>query len=355
MEISQRARGRTRLCGALWIKLNSCVLRFESNSTLLLDELSRYFAPLLVKSEREHLRVTALQGEPIDLGIPFRDWLDESHQAAGKDSFCEVPGGRVCRKLRTGLQSLVGAKERLVFGDCLSNSNQVVNFIISQYLSYWIHRGFALCHAAGLSSSQGGLGLAGLPGRGKSTLSLALLSRGLLFNSNDRLLLRELGSERLMQGVPKMPRVNPGTLLNNPDLRELLPVKRRRELERLSPRALWEVEEKYDVMLGPVFGPQRIRYEAPLKLFAVLNWDRFSDEPVTLKRVDLRHRPDLLCAIKKSPGVFHTDAEGNPWLAEVKDQPYLDALKSTPVYEISGGVDFKVGAEALLKLLAENT
>ena len=59
-----------------------------------------------------------------------------------------------------------------------------------------------------------GIGIAARAGAGKSTLALHLLSSGLSFVSNDRLLIKAGASGPELAGIPKMPRVNPGTLLN---------------------------------------------------------------------------------------------------------------------------------------------
>ena len=47
-----------------------------------------------------------------------------------------------------------------------------------------------------------------------------------------------------MSGIPKLPRINPGTALNNPSLRSILSPERRAELEGVDAGELWSLEEK---------------------------------------------------------------------------------------------------------------
>src|SRR5207237_28767 len=127
--------------------------------------------------------------------------------------YADTCDGRVVTKTRTGMQFLLSRNELVAIGPCRQNPNQIVNFIISQYLGRRVDEGWALCHAAGVALQDRGMGIAARAGAGKSTLALHLMSSGLSFMSNDRLLIRKFGPRTELAGVPKMPRVNPGTLL----------------------------------------------------------------------------------------------------------------------------------------------
>ena len=161
---------------------------------------------------------------------------------------------------------------------------------------------------------------------------------GTSFVSNDRLLIKD----RCALGIPKQPRINPGTILGNPRLRGMFPPERQAELMAMPKDALWDLEEKYDLIVGEVFGPGRVQHGAPLTEFWVLNWQRDGDDPTELSPVDLADRPDLLDAIMKSPGPFYQYPDGHfePNGANPDPAPYLDTLKGVSVKDVTGRVDF---------------
>lgn len=335
----------------LKLKVGECRIDVRTNSALLNDHLSDYFRLFASDDGPADLVVSALQMPEPDLGLEFVDWPREGGKTGRKDTYCDVEGGRVVRKVRTGMQYLVGPKP-LAFGDCLKNQNQVVNFVASQYMTWVLHRGWALCHAAGVVVGGRGLAVAAFSGGGKSTLALQLMRRGLMFSSNDRLLVRDTPQGGLMSGVPKLPRINPGTALHNPDLRGILPEGRAEKLHALGDD-LWDLEEKYDVDVGRIYGDDRWQLNAPLSAFFILNWTRGASDAVRVTRVDPAERLDLLEAVMKSPGPFYVNKDGSPPPAEVT-QPraatYLEALAQVDVFEVSGGVDFDRATEACLEI-----
>jgi HprK-related kinase B len=338
----------------LWLDVGGVAVHIRSNSLALLENLSTYFADLVIaQAPRAGLRVTALETEPPRFPLEYRDWPREPGKVGKKERYADTPDGRVVFKTRTGMQFLLARDELLAVGPCLKNPNQVINFIISQYLGLRLDEGWALCHAAGVAWNGVGIGIAARAGAGKSTLALHLMSTGLSFVSNDRLLVRKADDTTELAGVPKMPRVNPGTLLHNPDLAAILPPARREELERLDPGELWQLEEKYDVLVREVYGPDRCLYRAPLRALLVLNWARVAHEPPRFEAVELSARPDLLNLVIKSPGVFHRNAEGRSAAETAKPDPavYLQALAGVPVYEATGEADFDVGVGFCRRLL----
>jgi len=201
-----------------------------------------------------------------------------------------------------------------------------------------------LLHAAGVSRDHRGLVLAGASGTGKSTLALKLAAAGFDFLSSDRLILDPARRGPVLTGVPKHPRVNPGTLMNVDCLASLLSERRRSELQTVSAEALWNLEEKHDVNIARQFGPGRHVLRARLAGTLVLNWRR-QGTPANLRRVDIASRPDLWEIILKTPGVFASGpARWTPSPAECR--ACVSALGCAPVCEISGGVDFDVAQDA---------
>ena len=108
-------------------------------------------------------------------------------------------------------------------------------------------------------------------------------------------------------------------------------------------RELWKLEQKYDVDISTLYGPDRIQHETELNRFLVLNWQHDSAEPLQLQQVDITQRQDLLSAILKPSGPFFLDDSGtfNSDDAMPDASAYLAALEHVSVYEASGRVDFE--------------
>jgi HprK-related kinase B len=334
---------------SLGLSLDGAGIRVESNDNGLLLHLRRYFAPFVDDDAASDITVCALSTPGLDLGLTFRDWPREPGKTRRKDAHAELPDGRAVLKVRTGMQFLMGEGTRLAFGPCLENANQVVNFVVSQYIGHLLDRGWLLAHAAGVTRRGGGLGLAGLSGRGKSSLMLHLLSAGLGFASNDRLLLQRDNGLVRMRGVPKMPRVNPGTLLSQPRLEPILPASRRGALSALSRDELWHLEEKYDVPVHEIYPDSALRLSARLEAVAILAWDPGGAGPTVLEEVDLAERGDLLGALMKGTGPFYLPTPAGA--GQPRSGPYLQALRDVRAVAIRGGVDFEAAARACLDLL----
>jgi HprK-related kinase B len=151
-------------------------------------------------------------------------------------------------------------------------------------------------------------------------------------------------------GIPKLPRVNPGTIVHNARLQGLIPADRRAVLLAMPAAELWQLEDKYDVHMEQVYGPGRIVPEAPLGRYLVLNWNRDSDAALRVEPVTLDNRRDLLAAIMKSPGPFYQYPDGSFHRddTEFDEQAYLDALQGVAVNEVSGRVDFEMLARICL-------
>ena len=327
----------------------------ESNSVALMETLVAYFRPFLrdwtqaAGESRTGLVVTALEAETPRFNLSYRDWPRDPGKAHLKERIADLAGGRVVQKVRTGMHFLVGGSMRVAIGPCLANANQVINFIVTQYIDHYLRQGWQLCHAAGVSSGSRGLALAGLAGAGKSTLALHLLGKGLSFISNDRILVHA-GKEGVQQaGVPKLPRINPGTAMHQPELRDVLPAARREELQELDGSALWTLEEKYDVDLDRAFGAGRLARTSTLAGLVVLTWRRDDNGPPRLHRTELDRRPDLLAAVAKSPGPFHLGPRG-AWLPPLTSD-HLQHLVRVPLFEITGGVDFERACNLCLEIL----
>lgn len=352
----------------LWLEFGGCWIQVRSNSEPLLAALRDYFGDLVQPDHAASpdVLIRAYEAPPPDFGQPLRDWPREAGKAGQKEQFFDLPDGRVVFKVRTKMQFLIGRDDLVAVGPCLANDNQIINFINSQCISRRLHEGWSLCHAAGVALHAGpggsrgrGVGIAARAGAGKSTLALHLISSGLSFVSNDRLLLKSTNGRAEMAGIPKMPRVNPGTLLNNPDLHGILPPERQRELEQQPREKLWELEEKYDVLIDKVYGKGRTLYRADLVGLVILNWSwKDSSAQTRFEPVELAERRDLLELVMKSPGVFHRDASGASLSAQkaadaarTESAGYLEAARHTRVWEATGRPQFDLGVSFCRRLL----
>lgn len=349
--LSRQVRKDHAIVEGLDLRFGQCRIRLDTNSVELVRVLELYFEPFFDNQGVADIQLTALEMTPPELGLKFTDWVRDPGKVGRKDSFVDLADGRVCRKVRTGMQYLLSDKESLVFGECLKNDNQVINFIISLYITWLLHRKNVLCHAAALSMNGEGFAIAAFSGGGKSTLALHLMRKGFDFVSNDRTLIGKHDDGVFMSGVPKQPRINPGTVLNNPTLIDVIPESRREQLTKISPQEIWDLEEKYDADVEAIFGQGKFKLYAKLNAFVILNWKRSDTAETKFNRVDIRQRPDLLAAVMKSPGPFYM-LPGNTAPAsiiETNPDDYIPVLSEIAVYEMTGAVDFDKAVDFCVK------
>jgi HprK-related kinase B len=336
------------------LAISGFAIRVRSNTPALVAELAEYFRGNPSTGADPELVVHALETPDRDAGVPLVDWPREPGKSGRKEALCDLADGRLVRKVRTGMQFLIGrGAERWAIGPCRANPNQVVNFVIAQYIAWRLDRDAVLCHAAAVCGGGRGLAVAGLSGGGKSTLALRLVARGLDFVSNDRLLVRRADGAPRAYGVPKLPRINPGTALHQAELEGVLPPERRAALRALPREELWDLEEKYDVDVERRFPGASFEDDTPLHALVVLDWERDGSEPTRLERVELSGRPDLLAAVAKSAGPFFLPRSGpapkGPTLPP--DAAYHERLRGVEVAVLRGRVDFDAAAEHGLELL----
>ena len=350
-------RAEAPLCvDELYLALGECTLRLRSNSTELLTLLADYFSHVVCEPLAHDIEVIAIERDAPELDIDFIDWKREPGKTGRKDSYAELRGARLVRKVRTGMVFLQSERQRIAAGPCLKYNNQLINFINSQYMNWLQNRGWLICHAAGLVYRGKCLGIAGFSGGGKSTLMLHIMDDDeVAYLSNDRLFVHAGSGQVLARGIPKLPRINPGTIVHNKKLQGLISAQQRKALLQLPAAELWELEDKYDVPVDRIYGANRIIPEAPLSAFLILDWQRDSERELQLERVDLTVQHDLLGALMKSPGPFyqHPDGTFQQDTAVFDDASYLAALEQVPVYVARGRVDFSsLSDRCLHELLA---
>ena len=329
----------------LRVSVGDLGLVIRSNSRHLLERLADYFSHLIDRPTVEQIEIIAIDHEVLDSHLPFKDWRREPGKKGRKDAYFDLSDGRLVLKVRTGMLFLQSESHRIAAGPCLANDNQLINFINSQVMNRLQHQDWLICHAAGLRLGNATVAIAGFSGNGKSTLMLHLMEHPKsCYLTNDRLFLRAGDGIVEAVGIPKLPRINPGTVINNPRLAQLIPHQRQNELHKLPKQKLWDLEEKYDVDVARLYGPQRIDTSTPVSLdgLLILNWSLTAEKPVTLKPVDLSERRDLLPTLMKSPGPFYQDRSGR-FLRDDDPLPeaaYLHLLKDVEVFEVTGRMDF---------------
>ncbi|WP_163846952.1 HprK-related kinase B [Pseudooceanicola aestuarii] len=300
--------------------------------------LTAYFAEAM-SDKPGAISVHLLPDQALSPAPRWTDWAREEGKTGRKDAVCDLEDGRLVRKVRSGVTFVQAPGVAVALGPLTDSVSTVINFINTQVLSDRMRAGWQLAHAAAVTHGDQGLAISGLSGGGKSTSALRMMDiAGTRFVSNDRVLLKN--GQAL--GIPKHPRINPGTILGNPRLHDLLTASRRAELAALPPADLWDLEDKHDLMISKTYGPGRVQYAAPLTEFWVLNWSRAAAAPMRLATVTLAERPDLLGAIMKSPGPFHQAPDGRfePDGTRPDPAPYLAALRGVTLREVAGRVDF---------------
>ncbi len=320
-----------------------------TNSAALQDKLLAYYRDFIARDHEPIIEITAIETTPPDIHIPLTIKEPDPGKTKIKEEYADLADGRIVRKRLTGMVFVFGGDRNVAIGPCVSNDNQVVNFINNRFIEFLIKGGCLLFHAAGISWKGKGLVISGFSGTGKSTLALHIMRSGTDFISNDRVLVERAVGQLTMYGVAKMPRVNPGTVLHNNSLRSVIPAAERRDFEALSPDELWDLEHKYDAFIDECFGRGKFKLNCPMAGLVVLNWQRV-DAPCEVRRVDLTERRDLLPAFMKSVGLFF-EMDDSAYSLNFSEEAYLELLKDCPVLEITGGIDFEAASTACLDFL----
>ncbi len=330
------------------VVFDRCSVRLMSNSERLVSRLADYYAPFQRRVSSPTICITALCDVPPRFPAEFSVLPPQRSHKKPKEEYADLGDGRVVRKLRTGMVFLFNKTSNIVIGECLRYTNQLINFINDRYMQWRLDRGGVLLHGAGVAFNTQGMAIAGGEGMGKSTLALELVERGFNYVSNNRLVVNSAFPGLRMYGLPRQPRVNPGTILHHPRLQQLIRLDRRQELQELSSNELWDVEEKYDVDVARLYGANRQRLLTRLSAIVVLRWDR-SDAALSVRQVSLGERPDLLAAVIQPRGVFNLAGKA---LGDDDPPPrtYAETLRSCRAFEVSGGVSFKSLSDKLVGL-----
>jgi HprK-related kinase B len=332
----------------LYLNFESCTIAVASNQKEVIEALKAYYKPFIASSQDAEIFITAHETTPTELPVAYTVKQPDPGKTKIKEEYVELADGRIVRKRLTGMVFIFGEGENVAVGPCLKNINQVVNFINNRHIEWMLCRGGILGHAAGVILNGKGLAMAGFSGAGKSTLALHLMNQGGVFVSNDRLMIEKDGSELMMHGVAKMPRINPGTALHNPKLRIIMTPEEQARFSALSEKELWELEHKYDAPIEHCYGPNRFVLSTPMKGLVLLNWKR-GDQPLEIEKINLNKRRDLLPAFMKSVGLFFRP-HGTCTMPDPNEDTYIEFLSGCDVWEFRGGVDFEAATRKCMTL-----
>jgi HprK-related kinase B len=326
---------------ALHLHFGGIDIRLLSNEPQIVAELRDYFREFLAKETVDAIDVIAIEGAKVDFKGPFVAQDREAGKTGLKECYCDLPDGRVVHKVRTGMYFAFGAGLNLALGPCLKNLPQIVNFINSRVLELYLLDQGVLGHASGVVYKGQAIAFCGFAGAGKSTMALHLMSNfPVSLLSNDRIVLRREGTDVRALGIAKHPRINPGTILSNPALTKIIEPEKKRTLEALAPDDLWELEDKYDCVVHDIFGTDRFVMQARLRALFFLCWDRHSSEPLTITRIDIDERRELLAALMKRPGLFFQVPNGMA-MPTFETEDYLDILRECDLYEVRGAMNLE--------------
>jgi HprK-related kinase B len=331
---------------SLLLQCGDCIIQLQSNSVQLLEELQHYFRYLLIEhtTAEADIRVIAIESAVLEMPYVFQDWPREAGKSGRKDAYYDLEDARLVRKVRTGMLFLQSETCRIAVGPCLAYPNQVINFINSQHMNWLQQRHWLICHAAAVVYQNQTYAMAGFSGGGKSTFMLHLMNDDEInFLSNDRLFIRRNENTVDVVGIAKLPRINPGTIVNNPRLQSLIPEQERQQLLSLPKQQLWDIEDKYDVDIESVYGCGRISDNKPLRAFIVLNWQHGSEQAFQVNKINLHKRRDLLATVMKSSGPFYQDKKGAFLMGNTgfDEERYLSILSGIVIYEVCGKIDFE--------------
>jgi HprK-related kinase B len=148
-----------------------------------------------------------------------------------------------------------------------------------------------------------------------------------------------------MVGVPKKPRVNPGTILALSSLHYLLSPQELKFYSSLDEEELWYLEHKFDVDVDGIYGPGTFVLRGRLEALYLLNWSRWGEEvrvePLVPSEGLFLLRPQVL-----SSNLYRRQTK-SPQEVESELARLCERVR---MYRVKGGVD----TEELSRVIAQS-
>jgi len=305
-ENTAAALARAQMPHVLPLRVVDVPIVVQTNDLRVWTALRLYYDPWVAPDTPANAAVVRLVHDgSITAPDGFRDVVRGEGKKV-KEAVREGDGERLILKRTTGVLMGVRPGHAWATGDLVANLNQAVNLVNHCYARAVLARGHLLLHASAVSWNGRAVALAGPPGAGKSTAALHLVEAGYRFVSNDRLLTKPFDDCVEALGYPKQPRVNPGTLLSHPRLRQRLSPDERRALEAMPPAELWDLERKSDVDLNTVYVKGTMELRGDLKALLLLRWTR-DGVGLDARRLTLARALAAVPLVHKDLGVFDID------------------------------------------------
>jgi HprK-related kinase B len=326
----------------LAFNFDGVIIAIESESAGLKERLRRYF-PGFTTTHGAYANsvLNVIEEDASESRHDMQAWSTN-----GKEGFADMRSGRVIRKLRTGVtievHEDIATSAWTIRGPLEHNFSQLVNLIGVIYGLALLDRRGSMVHASAVCDAAGRvIAVIGQSGKGKSSVAVRLLERGFDFISNDRLIVASDPKEEgiIGHGLPKLPRVNPGTLLAGERTRAILHPDAAERYEALPKEELWRVEDKYDLEVEAVLG-RRWLLSGPLACAIVLDWHH-GGEGLELQRLNAGQVLEVLRREAKSFGAFDMR------LGERRDGAFNEAARHVPFYRVTGSADPSRLAEEL--------
>jgi HprK-related kinase B len=335
---------------ALPLRFGQVPVRVLTNDADVWAGLRSYFGRHVTDADALPAAVVRLVQGPLDPGGEFVDVARGAGKKV-KEAVQEVSGARYVLKRTTGVLMGLWPGHAFAAGELRANLNQAINLVNACFAEAVLREGHVLLHASAVSWNRRVAALAGPPGAGKSTSALRLIEDGYRFVTNDRLLVRPQPRAVEALGYPKMPRVNPGTLLHHPRLVSLLSDEDRERLAGLSPDALWDLEEKRDVDLEAIYGPGTVELSGDLHALVLLKWRR-GGRGLATRRLEAAEALSNLPLFYKDLGAFDSDRPARASVQVERLGRFAELLGRVSVVEVTGAPDFGALTDAVGDLVA---
>lgn len=263
------------ITATLHLKFLDFRIDVATNSLRAAKRLQSYFRIYqAVPAGEPNMRLCVVRARPEYDDTRLQVWERSAGTRPPKESYYDRGGVRFILKNRTGVLIKLGEGEAAIIGDIDRHLNQAVNLIGTLFGLSLVDRGYAMLHASAVARTDNGEAtiFLGNSGSGKSSLALYIIERGGYdYVSNDRVLLKVGRGTVHVVGLPKKPRVNPGTLLASARLSGLLRPGKRTAYEGMDAADLWHVEDKHDVDVTRSLGA-RERLEGRVVKALSLEW-----------------------------------------------------------------------------------
>lgn len=341
----------------LLLDLHGVKIQVNTDSDEVARLLSRYYTDYLVEGPAgqgdgdPQYRVDAYQQwikvDPDELAIYVEKGKTKPKEAFLDDS---ESGLRLMLKVRSGVLALLGRGHIRVAGDLAGYVNQLNNIINAVFIIDRMDAGYTLFHASALACGDRGVIVSGRSGAGKSSAAIWTLDHGISIISNDRLLARRPAgagpADIPMLGVPKKPRINPGTIVGNPKLHGMMPADELARFQAMPMEELWHVEQKYDLDVKTVFGPEAEKATAMLHAAFFIDWTVGGGD-YHCNLLPAERYPEFYGAVFKDGGVFDLKNTETSLKSE-HEAEYERVLEGIPVYHVTGGVSFEALVQSIL-------